>query len=110
MSYYGIQASRVVAYTFEAAVHCVPCAEARFGTDGHGFIPESATDGEGNSIGAVFVSDNWRPNFEACDTCGEVICMTCGDRDDYYTLPTASGESLATCRNCGAAEEPETWA
>lgn len=67
-----------IAYTYEAAHHCPGCAFERFGMDEHGFVPEDATDGEGNPIGAVAPWDEWQafdgePETLACDTCGGVI-------------------------------------
>lgn len=75
---------RVIAYTYEAAFHCVACAVARFGAsterfetgdtsglDEHG-IPYEATDGEGNKVHPVFSTDEVQ-NDECCDDCFERI-------------------------------------
>ena len=68
---------RIVAYTFEADVHCPACTARRFGgikwmgdDDEHG-VPERATDLEGNRVHPVFVTDEH--NFTHCGTCGEQI-------------------------------------
>lgn len=67
-----------IAYTYEADHHCPDCAFKRFGRDEHGFVPEDATDGEGNPVGAVAPWDEWQsfeggPETLACGTCGAVI-------------------------------------
>jgi hypothetical protein len=94
MSYsYGIPGTRVVAYTYEAAYHCVDCARNCFGQDEHGFVPESARDSEGNEIGAAFTSDLDVETVETCDTCLKVICMCCG----VVAGERASGQP---CFNC----------
>jgi hypothetical protein len=58
-----------IAYTFEASEHCPVCTAARFGVDSEGWIPEDATDGEGNPVGAVAPWDEW-DRAMTCGTCG----------------------------------------
>jgi hypothetical protein len=68
-----------IAYTYNAAFHCPVCAARAFGVDDNGFIPEGATDSEGNGIGAVAPWDEWHepseplPQALSCDTCGGII-------------------------------------
>ena len=62
-----------IAYTYEAAEHCPSCAARRFGVDdATGFIPEAATDSEGNGIGAIAP---WDETFGlgSCDDCGATL-------------------------------------
>lgn len=67
-----------IAYTYEADYHCPECAFARFGRDEHGFVPESAQDGEGNGVGVLAPWDEWQQfdgevEILACGTCGKEI-------------------------------------
>ena len=68
-----------IAYTYEADVHCPSCAFERFGRDEHGFVPEEATDSEGNGIGAIAPWMEWceptepHPQELHCGTCGCLI-------------------------------------
>ena len=58
---------RVVGYSYDADVHCVNCAIARFGADGYGWVP-AATDSEGNPVGAMYAnSESDHP--ESCAEC-----------------------------------------
>lgn len=59
-------ATTVIAFTYEADIHCVGCAHARF-PDG----PHRATDAEGNDVHPVFASDEGAD--EVCGTCGGPI-------------------------------------
>ncbi len=71
-----------IAYTYEADHHCPTCAWLRFGQDEHGFVPETAEDGEGNPVGAVAPWDEWWEPSEtgvqtlACSDCGAVLDTT----------------------------------
>lgn len=101
---YGIPGTRVTAYTFEADYHCVPDALARFGRGAFGFVPEDATDSEGNGIGAIFASDEQpiHERHQVCADCGRVICLTCGNTDyieDWL--------STRKCSNCGTSDPKE---
>lgn len=64
---------RIIAYTYEAGIHCPACAIARFGGEpGHTWVLEDAVDREGNPVHPVFAIDEMDED-EACATCGEVI-------------------------------------
>lgn len=70
-----------IAYTYEASHHCPACAAARFGVTEKGWIPEEATDSEGNSVGAIAPWDEWQadisePDILSCDDCGLIIEKT----------------------------------
>ncbi len=64
---------RIIAYTYEADVHCPACTNARFGQviryprDDCG-IPLDATDREGNPVHPVFDIDE--RSFTHCSDCG----------------------------------------
>jgi hypothetical protein len=60
----------VVAYTYEADIHCLTCAGKRFEENEHCELV--GTDNEGNPIHPVFNTDEF-PNPEYCGTCGEEI-------------------------------------
>jgi hypothetical protein len=94
MTSYGIPGTRVVAYTYEADYHCTDCTDDRFGTDEHGYPPESARDGEGNEIHPVFVTDLDVETVAMCSDCGKVICLSCGDTDSLRPV----GENCWNCR------------
>lgn len=60
---------KIIAYTYEADIHCCSCAEARFGTqDGRDWVSEDAEDGEGNPVHPVFSTDELEDD-EVCGTC-----------------------------------------
>lgn len=85
----------IIAYTYEADYHCVPCAVERFGfsasesagsvlvCDGNG-IPVRAEDVEGNRLTPLYNYQEWCDGYEcrgaslACGTCGDIIRETCG--------------------------------
>jgi hypothetical protein len=94
---YGIEAHRIVAYTYDAAVHCKDDTERKFGLEpGRNWVKESAIDSEGNSVHPVFTIE-WEGNsVESCDDCGTIICMTCGFTDEDRQF----GDS---CWNCDTA-------
>lgn len=68
-----------IAYTYEADYHCPGCTFERFGMDDQGFVPDNATDREGNLVGAVAPWDEWWecqatfPQSLVCSTCNGVI-------------------------------------
>lgn len=74
--------TEVIAWMYDAAVHCDDCALERFGTDERGYVPREATDSEGNEVHSI---PNWEsaisedhdfadgPAIEMCDTCGTII-------------------------------------
>lgn len=70
---------KIIAYTFEADVHCVYCTQKRhkskpfdtwgkFEIDEHG-LPETAEDSEGNFIHHVFDTDEWPGGKPVCGDC-----------------------------------------
>ena len=73
---------RIIAYTYDADVHCPACTAARFGTtdasftnnkgrvDEHG-IPDSSVDSEGNPVHPVF--DISEHDFTNCGDCHEEL-------------------------------------
>lgn len=63
----------VEAYTYDADVHCINCAIARFGQDDNGWVPIDAEDSEGNPVGAVFDSNCDEADWAHCGTCGEEL-------------------------------------
>lgn len=66
-----------IAYTYEADVHCVPCALDRFGREpGRTWVREDARDAEGNSVGVIATWDAWCDPDETGQV--SLICGTCG--------------------------------
>lgn len=67
--------SRIVAYTYEADVHCVFCTHCRFGQhirfprDANG-IPLDSADREGNPVHPVFSTDERGDSLTHCGDCG----------------------------------------
>lgn len=73
---------RIIAYTYEAAMHCPACTLRNFHTgrlalaypcanDEHG-VPYDLLDRDGNEVRPVFRTDEIEP-YDACDDCGEAI-------------------------------------
>ena len=76
----------VIAYTYEASIHCTNCAHDRFPT-GEG------TDREGNDIHPVFAGDEFGPNeLVTCDDCGTEI-----HEPDCYDCARSFGD-WSTCQ------------
>jgi len=73
----------VLAYAYDAAEHCPSCARARFGTNERGFVPEDATDSEGNHVHPLFAYDEWYDTYYL--EFQTLTCDTCGDELDAYT-------------------------
>ncbi len=77
-----------IAYTYDADYHCPGCAFARFGQDENGFVPEDATDDEGNPVGAVAPWDEWwepsekGPQSLVCGTCLGVVTELPGEDEE----------------------------
>ena len=69
--------SIVIAYKYEADIHCVNCARLRFEAkkgqraDGNGLALE-ATDREGNDLGVRFTTDEVTEDIH-CGSCGDEI-------------------------------------
>jgi hypothetical protein len=115
-----MHATTIIAYTYEAAMHCPACTLARIRalrptllvqyvggeTDEHG-MPVSTTDREGNSVHPVFASDETQPG-ECCDDCGAVITEPADPfagsfmqpevyRGDYFSVNTSAGTEVVPC-------------
>ena len=58
----------VIGYAYEADIHCLDCARARFPN------PDQATDNEGNEVHPVFLGDEF-------DT--PPVCVDCFEPLDY---------------------------
>jgi hypothetical protein len=59
-----MQGTDIVAFAYDAAIHCVDCASEHFDCD-----PADAVDSEGNEVHPVFASDEgWAD--DTCDDCG----------------------------------------
>lgn len=69
---------RIVAYAYEADIHCPACAKAAHAggrltmvgrpiIDSNG-LPQQLDDREGNPVGAIFSIDNIEPRL-CCGTC-----------------------------------------
>jgi len=85
-----MKAWEVIAYTYEASIHCEQCALERF-PSGEG------TDREGNDIHPVFASDEFGPNeIVGCDDCGDIIheadCDDCARSYGPWSACKCGGE------------------
>lgn len=108
---------RVTGYTYDADYHCTIHAVEQFGKDEHGYVPEDATDSEGNGIGAIF-NDSDVDAIQYCDEGDHLFCTRCGDvsgkfhlsghvsKDGRRTGNFGWGRSGAhnVCPNCGATD------
>lgn len=61
----------VIAYTYEADVHCMECTIRRFGI--LELLACEAKDSEGNPVHPVFSTDEIAEPQEGCGTCGEPL-------------------------------------
>lgn len=79
---------RVIAYAYEADIHCLPCAEHRFGV---ALDRPETEDTEGNPIGAVFSTDETPEWGLYCGDCGDelVAPSTRDESDDGEWLASA---------------------
>ena len=57
----------IVGYVYEADIHCIRCARARFGDDA--LADPDTVDGEDNPLGVVFAGDE-SADAEHCGDCG----------------------------------------
>ena len=69
----------IIAYAYEADLHCPRCTKRRFPDPGadpdeHG-VAQDATDREGNVISAVFTTDEVLQDLH-CSQCGDIIAET----------------------------------
>lgn len=84
-----MKAWEIIAWTYEADIHCPDCARKRFGdaidngsdADHDGPPP---TDNEGNEVHPMFASDETDPQGETCGTCGAEISEPA--EPETYTL------------------------
>lgn len=60
---------RLVAYTYEADIHCPNCAYDRFGDSLYNVTPPFPTDREGNDIHAVYAGDEILLDHSTCGDC-----------------------------------------
>lgn len=67
---YGRKAWSIVAWTYDAAIHCDDCARKRFHFDAD---VTTDTDSDGNDVHPVFASDYEYQNDDTCGTCREAI-------------------------------------
>lgn len=98
---YLVKAWDIVAYTADADMWCTDCASARYG-DGV-TVPDTATDGEGNSVHPVFASDEIESG-RGCAGCLEVLPgaeLCCPDHVGDYSCDI--DESVC----CGACPSPD---
>lgn len=114
---FGIESYRVTGYTYEADYHCTEHATERFGKNDLGHVPEDATDGEGNPVGAIFADSDVDP-IQYCGEGDHVFCANCGNtgpafrrtghvsKDGRRTGSFGWGRSGAhnVCPNCGATD------
>lgn len=101
---YGIEAYRIVAYAFDAAIYCNYHTERRYGLqEGRKWVREDAVDSEGNSVHPVFSSDHEGSNQTYCaDDINEIICLICG-------VTTVNREFGDPCWNCNSAWYTEDY-
>jgi len=60
----------VIAYVYEASLHCPKCAEKRFG---RALQNPETRDAEGNPLGAVFAWNTLPEELAYCDDCMEPL-------------------------------------
>jgi hypothetical protein len=58
----------IVAWTYEASIHCPDCAYERFGNDLH---KPTTVDREGNKLHPVFLHEEWQIEGDCCSDCKE---------------------------------------
>ena len=97
----------ILAYTYEAAVHCTACTQVRFSdgsthgsesdvatlgpaTDSNGIWYEQA-DSEGNLIHALFSYDEWQEYDEAFLAENPTQYLACGDCHEVIDEYTHEG-------------------
>jgi hypothetical protein len=62
--------TRVIGYTADADIYCVPCAVRLYGSDKNGTAP--VLDHEGNVVHPIFSTDKLQGD-ECCGACHEPI-------------------------------------
>lgn len=93
----------VIAYAYEADIHCADCAAKRFPT-GHG------TDREGNEIHPVFDTDEQDASGVYCGDCGDEISEPYDEQELLDVLREWSLDSSFYEDECGSATEGAGWA
>ena len=78
----------LVGYVYDVDVHCVTCAEARFGSRVHD-DDRPPEDSDGNEIHPMFAGNEYPLEGEYCGDCGAEIVESRGDDDEYRS----SGEA-----------------
>jgi len=79
----------IMAYTYEADYHCIPCTVQRFayfhtgnvrggGVDWYGIYTDQV-DNEGNLVNPVFSTDEWQELDEGFIEENPIQYMACGD-------------------------------
>lgn len=119
-----MNATDIIAYAYEADLHCIPCAVLAFGPaetsriefngqfgygateyladgtqielDEHS-LRSNAKDSEGNELGAVF-ADNEFEGPRDCGTCRRTLCLHCGT--------VSEDASERACWNCRSLFDP----
>jgi hypothetical protein len=73
----------IIGYTYEAGIHCVSCAQARFHK-----LDEKVRDREDNQVMPIFTTDDMSECGESCEDCGSWVSApvqhdagTCGLAD-----------------------------
>jgi hypothetical protein len=59
----------IIAFTYQAAFHCVPCAVVKWGDDIIDATANIVYDDEGNQVRAVYDWDDTNTCGESCGTC-----------------------------------------
>ena len=84
---------RIIAYTYEADVHCIDCTNKRFGATPTYRIHR---DNEGNLVHPVFSTDEWQEldeGFLAENPTQYLVCGDCHEIIDTYTIES----EVTTC-------------
>ena len=99
---------KIIAYTYEADVHCIACTRQRFHwvNNPHRYdlglldswgIPTDAEDAEGNLVHPLFSIDEWQeldPSFLAENPTQYLECRDCDETIDEYTVCQECGEHI----------------
>lgn len=90
----------VLGYTYDCDTHCPDCARERFGSDDRGYVPDTATDSEGNFVGAIFDDTEWYDYYAT--EAQSLYCGTCSELIDEYTSPFVHDEEdeQPSCIDC----------
>jgi hypothetical protein len=76
-----MHSSEIAGFAYEAALHCVACAETRFGADR--LFAGTAIDREGNYVSPVFAGDEPGDSGDYCDDCHEPLDNMPDDWDTF---------------------------